>query len=433
MSPTLVAVIGVIGMLVLMFLRMPVGFAMALAGFLGFSYFVSPQAALQILGTDIWVQFSSYGMSVIPLFIFMGYIAFNSGISERLYDVAYKWVGHVRGGIAMATIMADEFFAAICGSNTATAATMGTVAIPQMRKYGYAPELSTGTVATGGTLGVVIPPSVVLIVIGLQTEQSIAKLFFGGIFPGILLGLLYLITIYILCRWNPQLGPAGPKVRFKDRVAALPGILEAVVLFALVLGGLYLGWFTPTEAGAAGAFGALLIALARRQLTWGKFVKSILQTVQTSCMVMILVTGAVIFGRFLTVTRLPFTLADWASSLPLPHIAIWAVVLLIYIIGGCLMDALGFLVVTIPVFFPLAMALGFDPIWTGVVLMMATTMGAITPPVGINVYVVKGLVPEVPLETIFKGVSFFFAACVASLVLLVAFPKIVLFLPGLMR
>jgi len=429
----MVAIIGIVVMLLILFLRLPVGFAMALAGFLGMSYFVSPQAAFHILSSDIWLQFSAYGLTVIPLFIFMGYICFNSGISVRLYDTAYKWVGQLRGGIAMATIAACTGFSAICGSNTATAATMGTVALPQMKKYNYSPALRTGTVASGGILGVVIPPSVVLIIIGLQTQQSIVRLFLGGIFPGILLGILFLITIYILCRWNPRLGPAGPKTSLKEKVAASPGVLEVLVLFGLVLGGLFAGWFTPTEAGAAGAFGAIIIALARRGLTWQGFTKSIVETLQTSCMVMVLITGAVIFGRFLTVTRLPFVLADWAAALPMPPIAILAVVLLIYIIGGCLMDALGFLVVTIPIFFPLLTALGYDPIWAGIILMMATTMGAITPPVGICVYVVKGLVPDIPLETIFKGVSFYLTACIISLIILVAFPQIALFLPGLIK
>jgi tripartite ATP-independent transporter DctM subunit len=280
---------------------------------------------------------------------------------------------------------------------------------------------------------VVIPPSVVLIVIGLQTEQSIAKLFFGGIFPGIILGTLFLITIYILCRWNPNLGPAGAKTSLKEKIVAFPGVLEVLILFALVLGGLYAGWFTPTEAGAAGAFGAIVIALVRRGFTWQRFTKSILDTLQTSCMVVVLVTGAVIFGRFLTATRLPFLLADWASALPLPPVGILAIVLFIYLIGGCLMDALGFLVVTIPIFFPLLIVLGYDPIWTGIILMMVTTTGAITPPVGVNVFVVKGLVPDVPLETIFKGVSYYLAACIVSLVILVAFPKVALFLPNLIK
>jgi len=433
MSPTMVAIVGIVVMLLIMFLGMPVGFAMALAGFLGMYYFLSPQAAFHILGTDIWGQFSSYGLTVVPMFIFMGYILFNSGISGRLYDAAYKWVGQLRGGIAMATIAGCAGFAAVCGSNTATAATMGTVALPQMKKYGYDPVLSTSTVATGGILGVVIPPSVVLIVIGLQTQQSIAKLFFGGIFPGIIMSVLFMATIYILCRWKPKLGPAGAKTSLREKVAAFPGVIEVLVLFALVLGGLYVGWFTPTEAGAAGSFGAIVIALARRELTWQGFTNSIMQTLRTSCMVIVLVTGAVIFGRFLAATRLPFILAEWASALAIPRVGILAVVLFIYIIGGCLMDALGFLVVTVPIFFPLLIALGYDPIWAGVILMVATTMGAVTPPVGINVYVVKGLVPDIPLETIFKGVTYYLAACIISLVILVAFPQTALFLPGLMK
>lgn len=433
MSPIVIALIGIVVLLLFFSMRMPIGFAMALAGFLGMSYVVSFQAALQILSLDTWLQFSSYSLSVIPLFIFMGFIAFNSGITTRLYDAAYKWIGQLRGGIAMSTIVASELFAAICGSNTATTATMGTIALPEMKKHNYSPLLSTGTVATGGTLGVVIPPSVILIIIGLLTEQSIVRLFIGGILPGIFLGALFLITIYILCRWNPRLGPAGPKTSLKEKLAAFPKVLEVLVLFVLVMGGLFAGWFTPTEAGAAGSFGAIIIALVRRELTWQRFTKSIRETLQISAMVMVLIAGAVIFGRFLTITRLPFMLADWASALPVPPVAILAVVLLIYIIGGSLMDGLGFLVVTIPIFFPVLIALGYDPIWTGIILMMTTTMGAITPPVGINVYVVKGLVPDVPIGTIFKGVSFFFAACIISLIMLVVFPQIALFLPGLMK
>ncbi|MFO7772554.1 MAG: TRAP transporter large permease [Dehalococcoidia bacterium] len=429
MSPTTVAIIGLGVMLLLMFLRLPVGFAMGLAGFLGLMYYISPRAALHILGTDIWGQFSSYGLTAIPLFILMGYICFNSQISVRLFDTAYKWVGQIRGGLAMATVVACAGFAAICGSNSATAATMGTVSLPQMKKYGYQPVLSTSTVASGSILGVVIPPSVVLIIIGLQTGQSVIRLFFGGIFPGLLLSLLFLITIYAICRWKPDFGPAGARTSLKEKIVALPGALEVLVLFALVLGGLYLGWFTPTEAGAAGAFGAIVVALVRRELNWKRFTAAIQETLRTSCMVVVLVTGAVIFGRFVAATRLPFVLADWAVALPVPPASILAIVLLIYILGGCLMDALGFLVITIPIFFPLLIALGYDPVWSGVILTIATTIGAITPPVGINVYVVKGLVPDVPLETIFRGVGFYFIACIVCLILLVVFPQITLFLP----
>jgi len=432
-SPTTVAILGIILMLVLMFIGIPVGFAMAFAGFLGMLYFVSPVAALTTLGGSLWSQFSDYGLSVIPLFILMGQICFNSGISGRLYDAAYKWVGQLRGGIAMATIGACAGFAAICGSNTATAATMGTIALPEMKKYNYDPVLSTGTVATGGILGVVIPPSVVLIVIGIQTQQSIAKLFIGGIFPGIIMSVLFMITIYALCRWNPHLGPAGPKTSLKQKLASLGGVIETLILFGMVIGGLMVGWFTPTEAGAAGAFGAIIITLARQEFTWQRFTKSLAETLRISCMVMVLVAGAVVFGRFLAVTRLPFLVADWASALPIPRVGALGIVLLIYLIGGCIMDGLGFLIVTIPIFFPMLMVLGYDPLWAGILLMVVTTIGAITPPVGVCVFVVKGLVPEIPIGDIFKGVSYFFAACLLILIILVAFPQVATFLPSLAK
>ncbi|MCF8084543.1 MAG: TRAP transporter large permease [Deltaproteobacteria bacterium] len=432
MSATLIGIIGILVLLaVLFFLGMPVGFAMAIVGFCGFWYVVSFKAAINMVGSDIWSTFSSYGLTVVPLFIFLGYLAFNSGIAERLYTAAYKWLGHWRGGLAIATIGADELFAAICGSNTATAATMGTVALPQMTKYNYDNRLSTGTVVTGGTLGTVMPPSVVLIVIGLQTEQSIIKLFLGGILPAVLLGILFVLTIFIMCRMYPHFGPAGPKTSFREKVVSLIGVIEALGIFILIIGGLYLGLFTPTEAGAVGVFFTLLITVGTRRLTWKGFVDSVRESLKISAMVFFLVTGAIIFGRFLAVTRLPFMVAEFASSLPVPSYLILTLVLIIYLLGGCFIDSLGFLVLTIPIFFPLGMALGFDPIWYAIILTMVTTMGAITPPVGVNIYVVKALAPEVELSTIFKSVSFFLMACVVCIALLIIFPQIVLFIPGM--
>ena len=432
MSATLIGIIGILILLaVLFFLGMPVGFAMGIVGFCGFWYVVSFKAAINVVGTDIWATFSKYGLTVIPLFIFLGYLAFNSGIAERLYNAAYKWFGHWRGGLAIATIGADELFAAICGSNTATAATMGTVALPQMTKYKYDTRLSSGTVVTGGTLGTVMPPSVVLIVIGLQTEQSIIKLFLAGILPAILLGILFVITIFVLCRIKPEYGPAGPKTSFKEKLVSLAGVIEAITIFVLVIGGLYSGLFTPTEAGAVGVFFTLLVTVGTRRLTWKGFVDSIRDSLKISCMVFFLVTGAIIFGRFLAVTRLPFIIADVASSLPVSPYVVLALILLIYLIGGCFIDSLGFLVLTIPIFFPLGMALGFDPIWYAIILTMVTTMGAITPPVGVNIYVVKALAPEIELSTIFKSVSFFLLACIVCIILLIIFPDIVLFIPNM--
>ncbi|MEW6424060.1 MAG: TRAP transporter large permease [Bacillota bacterium] len=421
------ALIGIGVLVVFMLLRMPVGFAMFLAGFLGFFYVASPEAAFNMLSGDIWEQFSSYGLSVIPLFVLMGSIAFHSGVTENLYRAAHKWVGHMRGGLAGTTVVASMGFAAICGSNAATAATMGTISLPQMKKYRYDPALSAASVACGGTLGVVIPPSVVLIVVAIQTGQSVGKLFVASIIPGILLGLLFLLTIFILCMKNPVLGPAGERASFREKLAALPGVIETLVLFALVIGGLYLGWFTPTEAGAAGAFGALLIALLQRKLTWQGFVSAVFETLRISAMVMVLVTGAVVFGRFLTITRLPYTLADWAAALPVPPHVILAVVILIYILGGMFMDALGFLVVTIPVFFPLAIALGYHPLWFSVLLNILTTLGAVTPPVGVCAYIVSGLAPEIPLPMVFRGVLYFLPAYFICILLLILFPQIVTF------
>ena len=429
MSPTTTAIMGMIFLFLLMALRMPVSFAMILAGFMGNAYMISSDAAIYMLATNVWSQLSSYGLSVIPLFVFMGQLAYHSGITERLYNAAYKWVGRLPGGLASTTILSSAGFAAICGSNSATSATMGTIALPEMERYGYDPALSTGSVAIGGTLGVVIPPSVVLIIIAVQTEQSIAQLFMACIVPGFFLTALFLATVFLLCIRNPGLGPKGPMADMKEKLISLTGVAEAMILFLLVIGGLYAGWFTPTEAGAAGSFGALLIGLVRRKLSKQEFVKAVAETIRISAMVVLLITGAVIFGKFLTVTRLPFELADWAASLNVPREAILLVVLLIYLVGGCLVDALGFLVVTIPIFFPLAQALGFDPVWFTVVITLVTTMGAVTPPVGVNVYIVSGLAPNVPIGTIFRGVSIFLVAYVICLVLLMIFPGMALLLP----
>lgn len=434
MSLTLVGIVGIILLLaVLFFLGMPVGFAMGIVGFCGFWYVVSFNAAINMAGADLWTTFSKYGLTVIPLFIFLGYLAFNAGIAEKLYSTAYKWFGHWRGGLAIATIGADELFAAICGSNTATAATMGAVALPQMKKYNYDTRLSSGTVVTGGTLGTVMPPSVVLIIIGLQTEQSIIKLFLAGILPAILLGILFILTIVVICRIYPHFGPAGPKTSFKEKIRSLTGIIEALVIFVLVIGGLYAGIFTPTEAGAVGVFFTLIITAVTKRLTWKGLLDSVMETLKISCMVFVLVSGAIIFGRFLAITRLPFMIADFAASLPVSPLVILAIVLLIYLIGGCFVDSLGFLVLTIPIFFPLGVALGFDPIWYAIIITMVTTMGAITPPVGVNIYVIKALAPEIELATIFKSVSYFLLACILCIIILIIFPQIVLFIPNMVH
>ena len=434
MSLTVIGLTGiVILLLMLFFLGIPVGFAMGIVGFCGFCYIISFKAGLNMLSSVLWETFSKYGLTVIPLFIFMGQIAFYSGVNEKLYKAAYKWVGQIRGGIAMATIMACSAFAAICGSNAATAATMTTVALPQMKKFRYEPKLSTGAIACGSTLGVVIPPSVVLIVIGLSTEQSIARLFYGGIGAGFLLAILLMLTVYVMCTLHPEWGPVGPGSGFVEKLRSLTGAFEMILLFLLVMLGLYFGFFTPTEAGAVGSLFAVLISVIQGKLSWKGFVSSVTDTLRISCMVIVIIAGAMIFGRFLAVTRIPFDIASWVVGLPVPDIAIMAIIFGIYIVGGAVMDALALLLITIPIFFPVAMELGYDPIWFGVTITVVTTLGAVTPPVGATTYVVGGMAKDVPLEEVFKGVAYFLPAYLLCIFILMVFPKLVLFLPGLLN
>ncbi len=436
MSPTLIGVIGIFIMIAVFMSRMPVAYVMMLIGYLGFSFMVSGKAGLGLLSRNIYEVFSSYGLTTIPLFILMGQLAFNSGISRRLYDTAYTFLGSIRGGLAMATVSACTAFGAVCGSSPATAATMATVGLPEMKRYGYADELSTGAVASGGGLGMIMPPSVVLIVYGVLTEQSIGQLFVAGIIPAILVTILFIISIYIRCRLAPAQGPPGEHFSWSARLKSLAGMAETMAVFVLVIGGLFIGLFTPTEAAAVGVFGVLAVSLIRRQLTWDGFVRSLYETLRTSCMVMLLIAGAVVFGKFLAVTRIPFNIASWVGGFDLPPAAIMATIVMIYFVGGCFMDALAFVMLTIPIFFPVVTSLGYDPIWFGIIIVMVTEMGVITPPVGINVYVVYGVarnvIGEVPLEAIFKGIFPFLLAVIAGVIILIAFPQLILLLPNLM-
>ncbi len=436
MNPTVVGIIGIAVMIAVFMTRMPVAYVMGMIGYLGFTIMISGKAGLALLSRNIYEVFSSYGLTTIPLFILMGQFAFNSGISRRLYDTAYRFLGSTRGGLAMATVSACTAFGAVCGSSPATAATMATVGLPEMKRYGYADELATGAVASGGGLGMIMPPSIVLIVYGILTEQSIGQLFVAGIIPAILVTILFIISIYIRCRNAPDQGPPGERFTWKQRISSLTHMGETLAVFVLVMGGLFVGLFTPTEAAAVGAFGVLLVSLVRRQLTWAGFVKSLYETLRTSCMVMMLIAGAVIFGKFLAVTRIPFEIAAWVGGFNLPPFMIMAVIVLVYFLGGCFMDALAFVMLTIPIFYPVVTNLGYDPIWFGIIIVMVTEMGVITPPVGINVYVVFGVarnvIGEVPLESIFKGIFPFLLAVIAGVIILMAFPQLILFLPHLM-
>ena len=433
MSFTLIGILGILLLLFILFVfGIPVGFAMGLVGFIGFSFVISIDAGFNMLATVTWDTFSKYGLTVIPLFIFMGQVAYYSGVNEKLYTAAYTWVGHIRGGIAMATVLACSAFAAICGSNAATAATMTTVALPQMNKYNYDPMLSTGAIACGSTLGVVIPPSVVLIIIGLSTEQSIARLFYGGLGAGILLASLLMLTVYVLCSIHPSWGPIGEKTSFRQKIMSLAGAIEMILLFLVVMLGLYFGLFTPTEAGAIGSFFAVVIALVQRSLSWKNFKNSVFDTLKISCMVIVIITGAMVFGRFLAITRIPFDIADWVITLPFSKLTIMAIIFGIYIIGGAVMDALALLLITIPIFFPVAMELGYDPIWFGVTITIVTTLGAVTPPVGATTYVVAGMARDVPLEKVFRGVAYFLPAYILCILIMMLFPRLILFLPNLL-
>ena len=433
MTPLEYGILGCLLLVVLLVCSMPVAFAMGVVGVLGFAAVTNPGAAMSMMSAELVGTFASKSLTVIPLFVFMGQIAFHSGISRRLFDAAYHWLGPLPGGMAMATVGACSGFGAICGSGPATAATMASVALPEMKRYRYDMELATGCVAAGGGLGMLIPPSVVFICYGVLTEQSVGKLFIAGIAPGILITLLFCLTIYLRCVRRPALGPVSQPFPIVRKVLALAGVFETLLLFALVMGGMFGGFFTPTEAAAVGAAGSLIIALFRRSLTPAMLKRSLLETVRTSCMVMAIVAGAVVFGRFLAVTSIPTRLAEGLAGLPLPGWGIMALVILFYLVSGCFVDALALVLLTVPIFYPVVTGLGYDPIWFGVMIVVVTQMGVISPPVGVNVYVVSGIERDVPLHTVFRGSLPFLGALVVAAAILTAFPDLTLLLPRLVR
>ncbi len=429
-TPLQAGIAGCILLLLLLAASMPVAFAMAIVGFAGFAVIVSPQAAATMIAADFYDTFSMYSLTVIPLFVFMGQIAFHSGISRRLFDAAYHWLGHLPGGMAMSTVGACTGFGAICGSGPATAATMASVALPEMKRYNYDMELACGSVAAGGSIGMLIPPSVVFIVYGILTEQSVGKLFIAGIVPGVLIAVLFCLSIYISCKRRPHLGPTAPRVSLRKKLKALGGVSETLILFLVVIGGMFMGFFTPTEAASIGAAGSLVIAAVKRQLTWRRLVQSLKETARTACMVMVIVTGAVIFGHFLAVSRIPHTLANFLTGLELPGWIIMGLIIGFYLVVGCFVDALALILLTIPIFSPVVEGLGFDPIWFGVIIVVVTQMGVISPPVGVNVYVVSGIERDVPLQKIFRGALPFLFALIVAAFLLMVFPSLCTWLPG---
>jgi C4-dicarboxylate transporter DctM subunit len=431
MSPEIAGLIGIVVLVILLFSRMWIGTAMALAGFIGFLYLTDIDRAFAILATVPYHIIAFYPVTCVPLFILMGIIVSNTGVSRDLYDSTYKWIGQMKGGLSIATVGACAGFAAIAGDSVAGAVTMGKVAYPEMKRYGYDETLATSCIAAGGTLGILIPPSLGFILYGILTEESIGKLFMAGVFPGILLAGLFIGVIILITARRPESGPPGPKTTLREKVTSLRNTWPILVLFLLVIGGIYLGFFTPTEAGAVGAFGAIVITLIGRRLNLRNFIDSLMEAAKSTAMIMILVVGAFILMRFLTISGLTSMLVEAIGSLTLSKYFIFALVIVFYVIVGMFLDIMASMVVTIPFIYPMVMALGFNPIWFGVVLVIVMEMGLITPPVGLNVFALSG-VTNVPIGTIFRGVWWFVAAMLLCIVIITFFPEIALFIPNMM-
>lgn len=436
----LISVLGLGAVLVLVFLRMPIAIAMGLIGFVGYAEIRGFSASISMVGRLVIDTAQDYGLSVVPLFILMGLFVNKGGLSRELYQVSNAFLGHFRGGLAMATIVACAGFSAICGSSLATAATMSKVAMPQMRKYNYADSLSTASIAAGGTLGILIPPSVILVIYGLLTETSIGKLFIAGIIPGLLGVVLYLAAVRFTVLRNPEAGPAGIRTNWADRARAIRGVWAVLLLFFVVIGGLYGAlniWplnlsFSPTEAAGMGAAGAFLIALSRRRLNLSETMQVLIETVQTTASLFAVLIGAWVFSNFVNIAGLPEALRTLVSSTGLAPMIVMLMILGVYIVLGCVFESLSMLLLTVPIFFPLVTSLGFDPVWFGIIVVVVTEISLITPPVGLNVFVLKGVVGDVSTATIFKGVTPFWIVDIIRLAILVFIPWLVLLLPNSM-
>jgi tripartite ATP-independent transporter DctM subunit len=425
-----IGLVGIVAMLSLLALRMPIGVAMLLVGAIGVAALNGIPAALSTLGNAPYSYSTGYELAVIPLFVLMGNCAGAAGMSRELYRAAYAWVGHWRGGLASATIVACAGFAAVSGSSVASAVTMGRVCLPEMFRYKYDARLATGTVAAGGTLGILIPPSTAFVIYGILTEQSIGRLLLAGFLPGILLAALFVLTITIWTRLRPELGPRGPVATRQERIQTLGQSGPMIAIVGASIGGIYLGVFTPVEAAAVGAFLCLAYALWRRSLGGGAFADMLIETVKTTSFVFLILIGAFVFGPFLALSGLPEYLAQAIAGLEVPRVVILAILIAIYILLGMFLEGFSILVLTLPIVIPIMEALKYDLIWFGVIMVIVLEMGLISPPVGINVFVVKGLVPDVPMGQIFRGILPFWAAMLVCVAILVAFPEIALFIPN---
>ncbi len=432
MSPVTIGIIGIFFLFFLLALRMQIGFSMAVVGFLGYALLGSLKPSFTVLGFEPFKIGVQYSLTVIPLFILMGQFANYSKMGFEIYQTVYRWVGFLPGGLSMATVVACGGFAAISGSSLAAAATMGMVALPEMKRFKYDDALATGCIAAGGTLGILIPPSTVMIIYAILTEQPIETLFIAGILPGVLLCGLFVLTVYVMAKMKPELGPPGPKFTMKERVSSLKDTWSILTLFFIVIGGLYTGWFTPTEAAGVGAFGALAITLVKRRLTWSNLTDSLAQTTRTTAMVFLILIGAHIFGYFLTLSEIPEQLSILATEAGLNRYVILSIIILMYIALGCFMEGLAIMVLTIPIIYPMVLDMGFDPIWFGVMITLVMEMSLITPPVGINVFIISGISKDVPMYTIFRGILPFWFAILACIIILMIFPQIALILPNTM-
>jgi len=433
MSPAMVGIIGFCLFFVLIFLNMPIGFVMALVGFVGFGLIRGFEPAMALLSVQTYRTASEFILGSIPLFIAMGFFSMRMELSTDLFYAMNKWIGHVRGGLAMAVTGACTMFAAICGDAVATAAAVGGVALPQMRKNKYADVLSAGVLASAGNLGFLIPPSLALIIYAVITEQSIGTLFAAGILPGLLLAASFVITIWLWCRINPTLSTAAPPATWGERFSSLRYVSGSVFVIVLVLGGIYGGLFTPTEAAAIGVFGIILVGFIFRRVTWQRFAGGISDTALLTGKIFILITGARIFMRLITVSEVPLNLSETVATLQLSPYVFLVMVLAFYVIMGFFADIMAIIMITAPVLHPVLVGMGFDPVWISILIVVTVLMGMITPPVGMVIYALSGIFKDLPIYTIFRGVLPFFVAMIVCLVFMVVFPQIVLFLPNLMK
>lgn len=431
MTPIEIGIIGFAVFFGLLAIGLPVGISMATVGFAGYWVLRAFTPALAIFKYSPFESVSSYDFSCIPLFLLTAYIIFQAGFGRNLYDIAAKWLGHRPGGLAMATVGGCAGFAAVDGSSVATTVAMSAVALPEMDRYNYKPSLAVGSICAGGTIGILIPPSNLLIIFGVLTQTSILKLFMAGVIPGILEAVFYIVTIALICKVNPALGPKGPSYSFKEKVTSIGSAWELIALIALVMGGLLAGWFTPVEAGAIGASGAIVFSLIRKRLNWPKFKAALLETMKTTGMLYVLIMGAYIFMPFITLSTIPNVLAEAVSSLNVAPILVMMMVILVYIVLGCFMESLSMILITLPIFFPLSAHLGYDPIWFGIIVVRVVEIGMITPPFGINAYTMS-TISGVPINTVFKGITPFLIADILHVALLLLIPQVSLFLPGIL-